>query len=98
MSLAYSAAAFAQAAPAPAPATGAASGAAGGQAAASQGATADEEKRPARTRSVDEQMTFGQRRGTNPGYVPPMDIKIQDAGIALPKCTAESREGEACRQ
>jgi hypothetical protein len=29
---------------------------------------------------------------------PPLHIKIQDAGIALPKCTAESREGEACKK
>lgn len=29
---------------------------------------------------------------------PPMNIRIQDSGVRLPKCAAESREGEACKQ
>jgi hypothetical protein len=97
ISVGFSAAVFAQAVPAPAPAPAAATGVVGSQAATSQGAT-EEEKRAARGRSVDEQVTSGQRRSNNPGYVAPMNIKIQETGIALPKCTAESREGEACRQ
>ena len=26
----------------------------------------------------------------------PMDIRLQDGGVKLPKCAIESREGEAC--
>lgn len=34
-----------------------------------------------------------------PGGAPaPMHIRIQEEGIKLPKCTAESREGEACKK
>lgn len=34
-----------------------------------------------------------------PGAAPaPMYIRIQEEGIKLPKCTAESREGEACKK
>ena len=29
---------------------------------------------------------------------PPLNIKIQDTGVAMPKCAAESREGEACKK
>ena len=29
---------------------------------------------------------------------PPMNIRIRDEGIKLPACTAESREGEACKK
>jgi hypothetical protein len=37
--------------------------------------------------------------GTRPGSSPlPMNIKIQGEGIKLPACTAESREGEACKK
>ena len=41
-----------------------------------------------------------QRSGMGrPGYTPPpMDIRIKEGGVKLPKCTAESREGEACKQ
>ena len=92
VSFGFSVAVFAQATPAPGPA---APGVIGGQAAPSQGA-AEEEKRAARGKS--EQMPSGQRRSNNPGYIPPMDIKIKDAGIALPKCAKESQEGEACKQ
>jgi hypothetical protein len=35
------------------------------------------------------------RPGTAP---PPMRIRIEESGVKLPKCTAESREGEACKQ
>jgi hypothetical protein len=36
---------------------------------------------------------------TRPGASPlPMNIKIQGEGIKLPDCTAESREGEACKK
>jgi len=34
-----------------------------------------------------------------PGSTPaPMDIRIQEEGVKLPKCTTESREGEACKK
>jgi hypothetical protein len=37
--------------------------------------------------------------GSRPGFTPPpMNIKIRDEGIKMPKCTAESREGEACKK
>jgi hypothetical protein len=29
---------------------------------------------------------------------PPMNIRIQEEGVKLPKCTAESREGEECKK
>lgn len=35
---------------------------------------------------------------TRPGAAPPMNIRIQGEGIKLPACTAESREGEACKK
>jgi hypothetical protein len=36
---------------------------------------------------------------TRPGAAPlPMSIKIQGEGIKMPACTAESREGEACKK
>lgn len=35
---------------------------------------------------------------TRPGSAPPMNIRIQGEGIKLPACTAESREGEACKK
>ena len=34
-----------------------------------------------------------------PGFVlRPMNIRIQDEGIKMPKCTTESRDGEACKK
>ena len=36
---------------------------------------------------------------TRPGASPlPLNIKIQDEGIKMPACAAESREGEACKK
>lgn len=35
------------------------------------------------------------RPGTAP---PPLDIRIRETGISMPKCAAESREGEACKK
>lgn len=36
---------------------------------------------------------------TRPGAAPPpMNIRIRDEGVKLPPCTAESREGEACKK
>jgi hypothetical protein len=36
---------------------------------------------------------------SRPGFAPPpMNIKIHEEGIKMPKCTAESREGEACKK
>ncbi len=36
---------------------------------------------------------------SRPGFAPPpMNIRIRDEGIKLPACTAESREGEACKK
>ena len=40
-----------------------------------------------------------QSSSTRPGNTPlPMNIKIQGEGIKMPACTAESREGEACKK
>jgi len=37
--------------------------------------------------------------GTRPGFTPaPMNIRIQEEGVKLPKCAVESREGEACKK
>jgi hypothetical protein len=33
----------------------------------------------------------------DPGYKAPLNVRIRDEGIALPKCARESREGEACK-
>ena len=56
--------------------------------------TIDQDKRgtvaPAQT-----QRSAGTRPGATP---PPMNIRIQGEGIKLPDCTAESREGEACKK
>ena len=36
---------------------------------------------------------------SRPGFTPPpMNIKIRDEGIKMPKCAAESRDGEACKK
>ena len=36
---------------------------------------------------------------TRPGVAPPpMNIRIKDEGVKMPSCTAESREGEACKK
>ena len=88
-----SAAVFAQATPVPAMGTTAPTTS---QAATAQGAVVQQDKETSGKSSQD-QATPGQRRSTTPGYVPPLNIKIQDAGIAVPKCMVESREGEACK-
>jgi len=37
--------------------------------------------------------------GARPGFTPaPMNIRIQEEGVKLPKCAVESREGEACKK
>jgi hypothetical protein len=37
--------------------------------------------------------------GTRPGAAPlPMSIKIHGDGIKMPACSAESRDGEACKK
>ena len=56
--------------------------------------TIDQEKRGNAAQPVTQRST-----GTRPGGAPPpMNIKIQGEGIKLPACTAESREGEACKK
>jgi hypothetical protein len=36
---------------------------------------------------------------SRPGAAPPpLNIRIRDEGVKLPACTAESREGEACKK
>jgi hypothetical protein len=55
----------------------------------------DQEKRG--NAPVQQQTT----RTTNarPGAAPlPMNVRIQGEGIKMPSCTAESREGEACKK
>lgn len=86
-----SACAFAQA-----PASGAA-------AAAGATSTTGQVAAPASTEQpkIDELNQRPTQRATSarPGAPPPpLHIRIQDSGIALPKCTAESREGEACKK
>jgi hypothetical protein len=41
------------------------------------------------------QRTSAAKPGATP---PPMNIRIREEGIKLPKCAAESREGEACKK
>ena len=45
------------------------------------------------------QQSSPQPTNTRPGFAPPpMNIKIQGEGVKMQKCTAESREGEACKK
>jgi hypothetical protein len=45
------------------------------------------------------QQPAGRSSSSRPGFTPPpMNIRIRDEGIKMPKCTAESREGEACKK
>ena len=56
--------------------------------------TIDQEKRGATPTSA-----VPRTANTRPGTTPlPMNIKIQGEGVKLPACTAESREGEACKK
>jgi hypothetical protein len=56
--------------------------------------TIDQEKRGAAAEPATQRSA-----STRPGATPlPMNIKIQGEGIKLPPCTAESREGEACKK
>jgi hypothetical protein len=86
------AAAYPQAVPAPA----AGSAAAVGQATATQGATEVEKKAADDANSRAPASSAGRRRN-DPGYAPPLNIRMKDEGIALPKCVRESREGEPCK-
>ena len=84
--LSFSAVAFAQVPAAPAaPAPASPTGAT---------TTIDQEKQGA-TVAPATQRSANTRPGTSPL---PMNIKIQGEGIKLPDCTAESREGEACKK
>ena len=56
--------------------------------------TTDQEKGSDATRQTT-QRTSASRPGSTP---PPMNIRIRDEGVKLPKCAAESREGEACKK
>lgn len=89
-----SAVALAQASPAPA--TGTTAAPAASQAAGTQGAS-EAEKKAADGASGRDGGAAVERRRDSPDYVPPMNIRMKDEGIALPKCVRESREGEACR-
>jgi hypothetical protein len=45
------------------------------------------------------QMPTQRNSGTRPGTAPlPMNIKIHQEGIKMPACTAESRDGDACKK
>ena len=44
---------------------------------------------------VNRSIQFGFTR--DPGAASVMDHKIRDAGIALPQCVEESRDGQACK-
>jgi hypothetical protein len=50
------------------------------------------------TASVQDEMS-GKRgsRGNRFDQKAPMNVRIKDSGIKLPKCAEESREGEACK-
>lgn len=86
-----SAVALAQASPAPGMTAPAAS-----QAAGMQGAS-EAEKKPADGAGARDSGAAVQRRRNNPGELRPMNIRMKDEGVALPKCMRESREGEACK-
>jgi len=47
------------------------------------------------TDSVGEQIDYG--FAGDVGSTPPMDHRLEDTGISVPACFAESREGEACK-
>lgn len=55
--------------------------------------TVDQNK--AATPTPTTQRTSASRPGAAP---PPMNIRIRDEGVKMPACTAESREGEACKK
>jgi len=58
--------------------------------------TIDQDKRGATTA---ESATPRTNTTSRPGNSPlPMSIKIQGDGIKMPACTAESRDGEACKK
>ncbi len=74
-------------APAPAPAAGAAVAPVVG---------ADVRETPG-AGTMQDQMS-GKRGGRNQfDQRAPMNVRIKDAGVKLPKCVEESREGEACK-
>lgn len=80
---------WAQTAPAPAPAsTGA------GQAATVPIVSESDKKAPGIDNSRS--MTSGRNRN-DPGFKAPLNLRIRDEGVAMPKCARESREGEACK-
>ena len=58
-------------------------------------ATIEQEKSGAAAGRQATQRSAPSRPGAAP---PPMNIRIRDEGIKMPLCTAESREGEACRK
>jgi hypothetical protein len=55
----------------------------------------DQEKRGTSPAQQQTTRTTSSRPGTAPL---PMNMKIQGDGIKMPSCTAESREGEACKK
>jgi hypothetical protein len=57
--------------------------------------TIDQEKRGAATPTPVTERPASSRPGNTPL---PMNIRIQGEGIKMPACTAESREGEACKK
>ena len=50
------------------------------------------------TASVQDQMS-GKRgsRASKFDHKAPMNVRIKDSGVKMPKCAEESREGEACK-
>ncbi len=87
IALAFSAGTFAQVPAAP-------PGTAGATSATGATTTIDQEKREA-IPAAPTQRSANTRPGTTPL---PMNIRIHGEGIKLPACTAESREGEACKK
>ena len=79
---------MAQAPSAPAAGSGASPGGA-------SSAIIDQEKRGNAPAQQQTTRTTSSRPGTAPL---PMNMKIQGEGIKMPSCTAESREGEACKK
>jgi len=58
-------------------------------------ATNDTDKNKGDDRLPRQERSSAARPGAAP---PPMRIRIEESGVKLPKCAAESREGEACKQ
>jgi len=81
---------FAQGVPTPAPAAGAA------REAASAAAQTETVTVPG-VAGVQDQKAARPGGVAAPGARRPMDIRLRDGGVKMPKCAEESREGVACK-